>query len=335
MDFDFAGGFDDGDGAFFMNGMDQIQDEERKRTHKALLEMDSKLYSTAELTQVEKVEENPDDDPRMRRFDTGYSAHTDGIDTKELHSWRTNFNFISIQGIEINSNSNSNLIGMNVEDDNNNNNTSSSNDDDIDNHLIFTPAVGGYSPRSGQILSASNNNNNDDDGDDDNVMKVDYNDDSNDKVLAIKGLVMKIYDDNKDKSYEEDEEILAIHGSLEEIIEIHAVSDSILNQSTLPSSSTTTTTTTSIPILDGNASPTSCKKAEVISMLFDTIWNNPSFQDTLKPLVDKTIDIANKHSIVFQDHNNNNNNNKYNNKDDSDTMIFSDNNDDSNLMMKW
>jgi len=86
--------------------LDAVHEKESARTLNALGDIENKLYrvleadqAAEELSAAAEVAEPADEGVAFRRFNIGYSAHTDGVDAAELTRWRSAFPYLRVDGM--------------------------------------------------------------------------------------------------------------------------------------------------------------------------------------------------------------------------------------------
>ena len=82
-------------------------------------------------------------------------------------------------------------------------------------------------------------------------------------------------------------------------LHIYNLNNKIITTTTTTTTTPITTTTTTTPVLDGTTSPLTTTTAEILSLLFDSIWQSESVQALLSKLIITTHNISIMYNIKY------------------------------------
>lgn len=238
---------DEGDGFDNFGGFSALNVREVEKTNAALAILEARLYNSD--NRVEMIVEVPEVTDEFRRFDaTGYSAHTDSVEEHEIRDWKRAFPYLRVEGKGFG------ISASKVEDSN----------EGV--QQVVLSCDGAKQNTDLQVIS----------GDDAALQLVVTGSSIQPRVEGDKLRAMN--DNTSAHSLQCDaEEIFAIHGILEEIIEIDKSPPDLTVES--PRSENAA--------LGDPISPIAAQQCELVSILIDALW--PELVKELEPLVRKVV----------------------------------------------
>jgi len=233
---------EEGDGFGAVDGFARIALREAERTSEALISLEERLFSTRlDEEQVPETENIHMPADEFRRFESmGYSAHTDNVEEHEIRDWQRAFTYLRVEGKSCLSKSKQ----------------ESGTFDGEGVKFVHSSAV--------SQAAAS----------------VPMDDDVSSSLVVVGRHIEPIPIQTQTANQEEQEEVFASHGILEELLEVDCSPPEEADSGAKAEAAE--------DIVGGDPiSPRAAQRSEVVSILADAVW--PELIESLRPLVRKIV----------------------------------------------